>query len=166
MTELVDASDVVNDMLNRTGQALMRGDFETFVAHFRFPQRIETIQGRQYIATQEDLKVLFSSVRAFHKKLGVDRIVRSCTKAEFKGEDQVEGIFKALFFNGSELVHSVESTFVELLRKDDVWQVSYNMYGISDEDSFGDALMHAPPTGEPGNAGLDAVPHIPDRKAG
>ncbi|WP_432816989.1 hypothetical protein [Sulfitobacter sp. JB4-11] len=166
MTEFIPASDIVDDVLNRTGQALMNGEFAPFVAHFRLPQQIETIEGRQYVATPEDLRVLFASVRAFHRRLGINRIVRACIQAEYKGDDCVEGVFKALFFKGSTLVHSVETTFVVLYRNADIWQVGYNMYGISDHDAFGAALMHAPPTGEPGVTGREAEPLIPHQQAG
>lgn len=144
MTRPKAASDIVDDTLTRTGHALMHDDFDTFVAYFKLPHIIETFEGRQNVETAEDLKNLFHSVRAFHHRMGIDRIVRSCRQAEYKDEDTIEGVFEALFFSGNTLVQSVHSTFVVLARTDGIWQVGYNMYGVTEENGLGDALVHAP----------------------
>lgn len=144
MTALAPASEIVEGVLNRTGQALLDGDFEIFLNHFQLPQIIETFEGRQTITNAEDLKKLFVSVRGYHKGQNVDRIVRSCRQAEYKSENSIEGVFNALLFSGAELVQTVMSTFVMLQRHDDIWKISYNMYGVNEDSDFGKALMHAP----------------------
>lgn len=144
MTQIAPASEVVDDVLTQTGQALIDDEFETFVAYFDLPQVIETFEGPQNVETAEDLKVLFLSVRAFHKSNGVNRLVRSCREAVYTDENHIEGIFDALLFNGNALVQSMPSTFVMLNRRENVWKITYNMYGVNDESGFGSALIHAP----------------------
>lgn len=144
MTDFAPASEIVDDVLTQTGQALIDGDFETFSAYFEFPQIIETFEGPQTVKTAADLKVLFLSVRAFHKSQDVNRLVRSCRQASYKDEDNIEGVFDALLFNGNDLVKSIPSTFVMLIRRGDLWKIRYNMYGVNDDDGFGKALIHAP----------------------
>ena len=139
----------------------MRNDFGGFLPYFTLPQRIETIEGRQYVETPEDLETLFASVRTFHRRLGINRIVRSCTQAEFKTDGSIEGVFKSLFFKDSTLVHRVPASFVLLQREGGQWRIGYNMYGISDSDAFGDALMHAPPLRQRNSTARHAVPMTP-----
>lgn len=145
MTHLIAASDIVDESLTRTGNALMQDDFETFLAQFKLPHIVETFEGRQTVKTAEDLKTLFTSVRAFHKRQGIDRIVRSCRHAEYKTDTAIEGVYEALFFNGNTLVQSLHSTFVVLTKsKKGRWEIDYNMYGVTEENGLGDALVHAP----------------------
>lgn len=144
MIDIVPASEIVDDVLNQTGQALIDGDFETFLNHFHLPQIIETFEGRQDVKTAEDLKTLFMSVRAFHKSQEVNRLVRSCHHAEYKSEDTIEGVFDALLFRDTQLVQSMPSTFLMLTRHAGIWKISYNMYGVTTENGFGKALIDAP----------------------
>lgn len=157
MTDFPPASEIVDDVLSRTGQALIDGDFETFLPHFLLPQVIETFEGPKNVKTADDLKALFLSVRTFHKSQDVNRLVRSCRYAVYKDEDNIEGVFDALLFNGNELVHNMPSTFVMMTRHDDVWKIIYNMYGVNDDDGFGRALIHAPDLpGTPADGGFSA----------
>lgn len=157
MTDFPPASEIMDDLLNWTGQALIDADFEAFLPHFVLPQVLETFEGPRNVKTVDNMKALFQSVCAFHKSRGVNRLVRSCRYAVYKDEDNIEGVLDALLFNGNELVHNMPSTFVMLTRHDDVWKIIYNMYGVNDDDGFGRALIHAPDLpGTPVDGGFSA----------
>ncbi|QFT59139.1 hypothetical protein FIU94_09910 [Sulfitobacter sp. THAF37] len=142
--EFENAIDVSEYLLQRSGPALMRGDFDTFASCFILPQNIETFEGRCFVNDRETLHKIFCAVRENYRQRGVTQVVRHCLEAEFKSKNRVEALHEARVYRGDELLQPPYQTFSWLERRDgEDWKVAYSLYAIIQADDHVDALLSA-----------------------
>ncbi|APE44179.1 hypothetical protein BOO69_12805 [Sulfitobacter alexandrii] len=142
--EFEKASDVSEYLLNRTGVALMQGDFESFAPCFILPQHIETFEGRCYVTDRETLHQIFRAVRENYRQRGVTRVVRHCVQAEFKSKNRVEALHEARVYRGDDLLQPPYRTFSWLERREEEgWKVAYSLYAITQAEDHINALLSA-----------------------
>ena len=85
------AKDVSERLLERTGTALMTGNFEKFADCFLLPQEMETFDGRRKVQTRDDLLEVFRGVTTHLRRKNVTEFVRHCIEARFRDDDTIAG---------------------------------------------------------------------------
>ena len=139
-SEFKNPKDVSNDLLERTGAAMLEGDFETFADCFELPQEMDTFHGRNLVQTREELRAVFDAVLQYYRSMGVTEMARHCVEAEFVGPDTVQATHQSRLLAGTELVLTPYPALSVLKRKDGVWRVASCQYAISDAPDLNDAL--------------------------
>ncbi len=139
--EFTSAKDVSEYLLDRTGTALMTGDFDLFAACFSLPQQMETFEGRRRIETRDELKTVFDGVRSYFRQRNVTQLARHCIEATYRDPDTIVTTHMSRVVSGTSLVQKPYPVMSLLCRGDDgIWKVSDSMYAIEDEPRHARAL--------------------------
>ena len=131
---------VAEDLLVRTGEAMLAGNFDAFRQCFLLPNEIELFDGTNLIETIEDQRAVFDSVRAFHARRGVTQIVRRCVEADFLDADTIASTHVASLLRGNELLQPTYPVYSILRRVDGVWRIAHGKYAIADAPDLDRAL--------------------------
>lgn len=83
MPAISQAHDIAEDLLNRTGVAMDKGDFDAFESCFLRPIVMETLEEKLLLQTKKDVRRTFDAVRRFRAENGVITAVRENVSAEF-----------------------------------------------------------------------------------
>lgn len=139
--EFVTAKDVSEYLLDRTGTALMTGDFGLFATCFHLPQQMETFDSCRDVRTLDDLKLVFDGVTAYFRQKNVTQLARHCVEAAYRDTDTIVSTHMSRVVSGSALVQKPYPV-MSLLRRDGdgLWKVSDSMYAIEDEPRHAKAL--------------------------
>ncbi len=135
-----DAATIASDLLERSGNALMSGDFQAFADCFNLPQQFETYQGPQCAETLDDLRRVFDQVRAHFACTGVTDMARTVVHAEFKGQDIVEAVHESRLLSRNTLLRGPYPVFSTIKRTDGVWKVDGASYAITNDPQHERAL--------------------------
>lgn len=132
---------IAEDLLRKTGNAMLTGDFDLMRTCFLLPQAMGTIDGQVMIRTDEELRSTFETVRAYYKKIGVTALERRCFSARFKSEDTVESIHEAQLMSGDTPIRPPYRAVSVLRRTASGWAIAYNQYAITDSPEHNAALV-------------------------
>lgn len=130
MTEFASAKDVSEHLLERTGAALMSGDFAAFSACFRLPQTVQSFDGQRVLENEADLQSVFDGVRAHYAERGVTVLHRTCVAAEFKDADTVHATHDTMVIARTQLAQQPFPVFSILRRCDGLWKITHSEYAI------------------------------------
>jgi hypothetical protein len=139
-------------LLDETGAAYLGGDFDRFAACFHLPQHVATYGGTRELRNPDDLRDLFTSMRAMFALKGATHLDRRCLRAEFDGPDTVRAIHESRLMAGDKVIETAFPAFSILRRIDGVWKVTFSQYAVDQDISSalgtlgGDAGAHS--TGE------------------
>lgn len=134
------AKDVSENLLDRTGKALMSGDFDLFASCFVLPHVIETFQGRRTVETVDDLKKVFDGVTAYFRQKNVTELARHCVEAEFRDDDTIVATHMSRVVSGARLVQKPYPVLSVLRKIGENWIISDSMYAIEDQPAHAKAL--------------------------
>jgi len=138
--QFATAKDVSEHLLQRSGDALMTGDFDTFLTCFLLPQKLGTFDGLREVATQEDVREVFDNVRAHFHANHVTDMVRQCVDARFRTPDEVAATHVSRLLSGTTLLYEPYPVFSILKRRHGVWQVAHSEYAMSENDQHAKVL--------------------------
>ena len=136
-------SDISEDLLRRSGNALFNGDFELFASCFALPQEMETPEGRKLVESMADLRAVFDGVRDYFRGAGVTKMERRSISARYAAEDRIEATHLSRLIGGGRAIQSPYPVFSVLLKRDGEWRVSDSKYAISDSPAHRRALSGA-----------------------
>ena len=137
---LTDPVAIADDLLEKTGAAIMEGDFKEFSKYFHLPQHLETFDGRSLLRTKMDLRTVFDAVRTYYQVKGVTRIVRRCISAAYKDAMTVTSTHETRLLNGAQFVQKPFPTLSTIAFIDDVWKITSSSYAIDDAPEHNKAL--------------------------
>jgi hypothetical protein len=137
----ITARNVASILLERTGDALLTGDFELFHPCFLLPQEVQTFEGRRMIKNKEDLRQLFDGVRAFHRKSNITQLVRNCVEASFLDPDTISSTHESRLLRGAELIERPYPVHSILKRVGMDWQIVSSEYAVPDIPDLVEALL-------------------------
>ena len=126
----LEAMRISEDLLQRTGEALMTGDFAKFAACFALPHVIETFEGSQNLETQDDLLNVFRSARRQIVRSGANALERQCLDAKFVAEDRLETRHNSRMMNGPTLVRASYPVFSVVIRLNGQWLIKSGIYAV------------------------------------
>jgi hypothetical protein len=134
------ARDVAEYLLERTGEAIMSGDFALFETYFCLPQTIETFEGSCLVTTRDELKVVFDAVRTYYEVKGVTQLSRRCVAADFKDAESIASTYETRLISGAQIVQKPFPAFSTLKRVDGEWRIASCIYAIEDSPEHNKAL--------------------------
>lgn len=137
------AREVSEYLLERTGTALLRDNFEAFLSCVVLPQKIETFAGQRLITSPDELHQVFRAVRSYHRRTGVTDIVRHCVEAAFKDPHTVAATHETRLLSGEIMTQDPYPGFSILNFDGSAWRIASMSYAIEDRDEHNAALMSA-----------------------
>lgn len=139
----LDARAIVQRILDLTEHALLHGQSEEFVRHFRAPHITSGFDVYHVCETEEDLHKLFARASAYYRRLAVTSLGRVCHCAEFRSPTRVVGAYQSRLMSGGNLLHRAPyDCMSELECIDGVWQVRRSNYAIEPGDDQIKVLLH------------------------
>lgn len=135
------AEDIADDLLYRTGQALLSGNEADFAECFWMPVVIETIEGVTDIQTYPELIGVYRNVTQNLKGTGVTNLARSVLSARFLENDIIGSthISQKLSPDGEPIgkPYPVYSTLTQKLSE---WRIETSIYAILSDPLLNKAL--------------------------
>jgi hypothetical protein len=138
--DLTDPVAIAEDLLERTGAAMMAGDFDQFAKYFHLPQQVETFETVSLLETEMDLRTVFDAVRTYYQMKGVTRMVRRCVSAAFNDAMTVASTHETRLLHGSQFVQKPFPAFSTIAFVNDGWKVTSCSYAIDDAPEHNRAL--------------------------
>ena len=132
---------ISQDLLDRSGQAYLSGDFDAFAACFALPHRITTFEGTVIVPDLDGLHDIFQSMRDYFADNRLTDIVRPCIDAAFVDDDTIAAAHESRYLSGDRLIQRPAVCLSTIRRLDGVWRVAEGQYAIQDADSHVRALM-------------------------
>lgn len=136
----VEAWEIAEMLLEKTGTAMRDGDFKTFLSAFALPYTHATEEGVIEISEVSDLHAIFESVRGHYEQAGVTRIIRMCVAAEYVDADRINSTHEAHVFVGNHRIRPPYPVLSQLERTADGWQIRAGNYAVSHDPRHADAL--------------------------
>lgn len=149
-----DAHAIAQDLLDRTGQALMAGDDAAFLECFAVPTIVETFEGVQELPTPEAIVAVFHDMVRFFRRKSVTHIIRHVVSADFEGPDRVISTHESRLIEAGQLVRAPYPVFSTIDRQGAAWKITRSVYAIADEPEHARVLTpdqrsaNTPPQGD------------------
>lgn len=89
MSQDCAAEEIADELLFKTGKALITRDFDGFRPCFGLPHLIETEAGRRILKTTEDLRRAFDDVVRYYAEERVADLARTVVEARFLDADTI-----------------------------------------------------------------------------
>jgi hypothetical protein len=141
MLNTITPKDIVDDILTRTSEALLRGDFQRFMGDMALPQRFVTPDKDMNIDSFEDAEGVFRAVQTFLFTNNVAQIVRNCIAAEFRDENTISATHETRFINEDMLlVQAPYPTFSILRQIESRWMIVEMQSGMVETSELARAL--------------------------
>lgn len=125
-----DATDITQDLLDRSGTALMTGDFQMMKACFLLPQGFSTFDGERIVETEEQLADVFQNVLDEFARQGVTRLIRTIVAAERVSEEQIQATHVAHMFAGDIRIKKPYPVFAVTRWAGTEWRVASSDYAV------------------------------------
>ncbi|MBV7409038.1 hypothetical protein KJP29_08595 [Maritimibacter sp. DP1N21-5] len=134
-------SEISETLLERTGDALLSHDFDSFADCFFIPYGIETVNGKRTIGSRENLNLTFDAVHAHLLKQQVTIMARHCVSASFRSPNEVAATHETRLISRDILVQDPYPAFSLIKRQPNgVWKVAFTSYVIVDSADLNNAL--------------------------
>lgn len=134
------AKAVSEDLLRRTGAAILSGDREGFADCFLLPQTIETPEGSAKLQTRCDVVSIFENVRRYLRERNVTMMERHCVSATWLADDLVEAAHVSRYLSGASLVQEPFLAISLLKRTEKGWMIADTKYDVTDSPDHMRAL--------------------------
>ncbi|QJF50197.1 hypothetical protein [Roseobacter ponti] len=136
-----DPVKISDDLLEKSGAAIMAADFDAFRPHFAVPQKLETFDGQRWIDSPEVLEEVFRDIVTYMRTTGVTDLIRHCVEASYKGPATIVTTYETRMLRGTELIQRPFPGFSVLRFSSDGWQVSGCVVAIADAPEYSRALI-------------------------
>lgn len=140
------AHNITADLLERSGEAFLSGDLDTFASCIALPWELETFEGKRQIESEVDLGFLFNALQTHHRKYGVTQIARNVVEAVFKDDLTILATFETRLLNGNLLTQKPYPVFAVIIRTDTGWKTKSMTFAIEDQPEHNALLMGTAPT--------------------
>ena len=135
------AEDIADDLLFRTGRALLSGQEDDFVACFWVPSVIETIEGVTHVQTVSEFRNMYRNVHRNLKRSGVTNLARTIVSAEFIDTDIIGTTHVALRLGpNGEHVGTPYPVYSTLKRLQSNWKIESCIYAVLNDPRMNKAL--------------------------
>lgn len=130
------AEEIADELLFKTGKAILSGDFESFCACFGFPHVVETSDSRHVIEDMAGLRVTYDALRAYMRENEVVDLVRTVVEAHFIDSDTIESTHVASMTHADGIPRRNPYPVYSVIRRHDPldWKIMSCLYVILDCD--------------------------------
>lgn len=138
------AIEITDDLLYRSGSAVITKDFDALASCFALPHTIETCEGQWQLETEEALRQLFENVCEYYATNNVTNVVRTVIESEFIDDDTIGSTHVSLLMrDNGEAFRKPYPTYIILKKTHDGWKATSSSYAILDAPDHNDALAFA-----------------------
>ena len=143
VTLSLDAEEIAEDLLYRTGKPISCGDYHGIEECFILPQTVETLEGMRVLRGKADLWAIFETVRNYYREHGVVNCARTILDAKFRTDRLIDSIHVTrLMRAGGELFRAPFPVYSTLRLDDDgKWRIKQSNYAILDSRAHSKALL-------------------------
>ncbi len=135
------ARQIAEDLLARTGQGLITGDFNLFGDCFALPNTMNTFENRRVVNDLGELRVLFDDVRTYFAKVGMTEMARHIVDAEFRNATTIVSTHQSRLVAETELIQQPFDVLSVIEQIDDIWRIRHSEYAIVDSEDHNTALV-------------------------
>ena len=131
------ALTIANRLLTRTGDAMRRGDFDTFQECFSLPFILETFEGKQLHQTRDDLLTVFNAVRSYRAAHAILDLVRENVAAEYLDAQTISATHVSRMLQKGDILFGrpyPAYSVIKLVKG--VWQINYCQYAVDELPSL------------------------------
>lgn len=132
MQDTAEAMAIHQDLLDRSGAAMMARDYAAFRAVFALPTVIETFEFRCVLDSEAALRDLFDRV-THHRDVGrVADIVRRCVSAGYRDADTICATHETRYILQGNILQKEPHSGFSVLQRDAAgdWRVSSSQYAV------------------------------------
>ncbi|MEM6275514.1 MAG: hypothetical protein AAF714_01075 [Pseudomonadota bacterium] len=140
-----DAVHIAEHVLELTGRALLKRDFDALRKCFAVPTVVETFEGRRTLKTVDDLRAAFEGVCAHYHGLAMTDLVRRVVAAQFDGADVIRTTHECRVLAGQNLAQAPYAVYSRLEKDGEDWRVAESIYIIDNAPIFTRALSFGTP---------------------
>lgn len=139
----IAAKDIAEAILEITGDALVKGDFDAFASVFHVPQYMATMAGPVYMESVEDMRRAFDDMHAYFKGAGIDELNRKVTEAHYVSDTSIESthLSEVVAADGASI--GTYPVFSVLEKIDGVWKVARSEYCLEPDTAEATAIAKA-----------------------
>lgn len=120
------ASEIYQDHLDCTTDALLRGDFAAFQKSVQLPHQMQTETETRTTSTIEEMRTLFAKFSARYAEIGVTDFVRIAQEAHFVSDTEIRGVHEShLIRHGTRLVPPYPNRVRIVLCDDGTWRETH-----------------------------------------
>lgn len=141
MSGVTPAWTISEELLERTGTALRTGNFADFASCFTLPHVHVTMEGVTVMQAIEDIRLVFDTVRAHFRDIGVTQIIRVCKSADYAGPDRIYATHESHLWRGKTLIKPPYPVISELVQIGGDWRIAASNYTLTGDTGHNDALM-------------------------
>lgn len=149
---------IAEDLLARSGNGLLTGEYEAFGGCFGLPLKLSTDLGRVEVLSHDQLKETFFRIRWHYRAIGMTRMVRKCLAAEFLDDRTLICVHLTELFRGSELAQAPFNALSTVTPSDGDWKIVECAYSIGGSLRYNRALY-----GSRAAEKVQEVQVVPDR---
>lgn len=125
-----DPHDITQDLLDRSGEALISGNFEMMKSCFILPQGFSTFDGKRMVETEDQLRDVFNNVRDEYARQGVTKLIRTIVAATRKSDTQIEATHISHMFAGNLRISKPFPVFAVTRWTGTDWRVASSDYAV------------------------------------
>lgn len=143
MSQDCAAEEIADELLFKTGKALIADDFDSFHTCFGLPHVVETGDGRRVLETSDDLRRVFDDVVRYYVDAGVVDVARTVVEARFLDSDTIGSTHVARLLQRDGTALRNPYPVYSILRRHGHldWKVMSSVYAILDSDAHNTALV-------------------------
>ncbi|WP_108829287.1 hypothetical protein [Ascidiaceihabitans donghaensis] len=134
------AKVIAEGLLDRSGSALVSGDFDAFLPCFALPHELATFEGSRKLETPADVEAAFIGVRDHYEKTGVSEMIRTCVAAEFVTPEHIQSTHVTHLLHKDHMIQPPFPVFSDLVVIDGKWRILRSNYAVTDAPAHVAAL--------------------------
>lgn len=128
MTERETAYHIAEEILAKTGTAIMKGDFDAFGRWFTVPMTTESFDGQRRVESLTDLRAVFDGAFRFYNLLNVTDLIRHVITAEFAADGTLHTVHEARLLSYQIMLEQKTTCFSRMRRIDGSWKIDLTRY--------------------------------------
>ncbi len=136
------AHAICDDILQRSGPALIARDFVAFASCFAVPTEVLTFEGARFLTTSEELRVAFEGGCAHFRSSGAQQLIRHIVVAELTDLHTISSTHECRVLGHRivllQALYAVHST---LKLMDESWRITRSCYAVEDAPHCERALL-------------------------
>jgi hypothetical protein len=134
------AKEISEDLLEKTGIALLAGDFDTFFECFHLPHFIASEKDKMVIENRDQFHDIFCRVTEDYMRKRVTDLIRVCDVAEFRTKTRIEAAHTTHMMCKSQRIAEPFPCYSILEFIDGKWLISASQYAVDTTTTVGTAL--------------------------
>ncbi len=141
MEPTTTALSIANRLLEITGDAMQRGDFDAFAECFSLPLVMETFEGKQLLQTRSDIQTVFDAVRSFRAANAIHHIVRENVAAQFVDAETISATHVSRMLQKGDILFGRPYPAYSIIKRiNDHWRITYCQYAVDEPSQLNAAL--------------------------